>query len=243
MRAAGTLVRCAPLIGALVLVSALGLVRTAPVMAEEPAEVGVSDGGIIAAPPAPEPARPVVKRPGIVAPARTVVRADALDFRAPRPVAPRGAPSVAVKAEPATMSSAPPTPDGGLVSPAPTPSLAGVGLKLLLGSLALAALLYGAARWLKRMPFAKFLPGADGPIKVIGRTHLGPKASLCLVEVGSTTLLVSMTGTAIQALHVWPEGVTAAPGAERQGVKAPTASAQVPGQLRHLESRVTGRNV
>ena len=241
MTRAGSLVSSTLVIGALVVVAVLpGTAR--PVIAQESTPVGAADAGIVAAPPTMETARPVLRKPPIVAPARTVVRADALDLRAARPVAPRGAPSVAVKADPPATSSAPTTPDGGLVSPVPTPSLAGVGLKLLLGSLALAALLYGAARWLKRMPFAKFLPGADGPIKVIGRTHLGPKASLCLIEVGSTTLLVSMTGTAVQALHVWPEGVTLGPTADRQGGKASTASAPVPGQLRHLESRVTGRN-
>ena len=91
------------------------------------------------------------------------------------------------------------------------------------------------------MPFARFLPGTDGPIKVIGRTHLGSKASLCLVGVGSTTLLVSMTGTAIQTLHVWPDGVTGAMSADRQSFKV-SASAPVAGQLRNLESRLTGRN-
>jgi flagellar biogenesis protein FliO len=92
------------------------------------------------------------------------------------------------------------------------------------------------------MPFAKLLPGADGPIKVIGRTHLGPKASLCLIEVAETTLLVSQTATGIQTLHVWPAGSTSASG-ERPSMKAPaTPAATFPGQLKHLEGRLTGRN-
>jgi flagellar biogenesis protein FliO len=114
-------------------------------------------------------------------------------------------------------------------------SLTSVGLRLLVGSLLLAGLLYGAARLLKRMPLARLLPTADGPIKVIGRAHLGPKGSLCLVEVGPSTLLIGVTANAIQALHVWPEGAdsAAAPAAARPAI---------PGQLKNLESRLTGRN-
>ena len=53
-----------------------------------------------------------------------------------------------------------------------------------------------------------------------------------------------MTGTTIQTLHVWPDGATATPGTDRQGFKSSTTTAAAPaaGQLRQLESRLTGRN-
>jgi flagellar biogenesis protein FliO len=227
-----------PLLGVVLVVGvAFGLSSVGTrVAAEEPAEVGAADGVITPAPPMTETARPVVKN-------SAAQRAGVLEPRAPRAVTPRAVQPTADRKAPLEATSIrPPTAQGDLASPAPINSLAGVGLKLLLGSLVLAALLYGAARWLKRMPFARFLPGTDGPIKVIGRTHLGSKASLCLVEVGSTTLLVSMTGTAIQTLHVWPDGVTGAMSADRQSFKVSAASAPVAGQLRNLESRLTGRN-
>ena len=248
-----------PLVGIVLVVGTtlwLTSVRTRAA-AEEAAEPVVTEGKIMPAPSSIETARPSMRN---FAASRTGVS----EFRAPR--ADRKFPSdkSAMQTEPQTTSNRPPSNRPGLTGPAPinqaglaapatttlaspaptdaAPSLAGVGLKLLLGSLVLAGLLYAASRWLKRTPFAKFLPGTESPIKVIGRTHLGPKASLCLVEVGSTTLLVSMTGTSIQTLHVWPDGATVAPGVDRQGFKLPAPAAPIPGQLRHLESRLTGRN-
>ncbi len=235
-----------PLLGVVLVVSvAFGLssVRTRAA-AEEAVEVGASEGAITPAPPITEIARPVVKRPGIGTSTRTVGRTEMNDLRAPHATVPPRKSAAPAAVEPAADPKIPGAASARDEKPgAGAESLAGVGLKLLLGSLVLAGLLYGASRWLKRLPLARFLPGTDGPIKVIGRTHLGPKASLCLVEVGSTTLLVSMTGTTIQTLHVWPDGATGASGADRQGFKAPTApAAPAPGQLRHLESRLTGRN-
>ena len=122
-------------------------------------------------------------------------------------------------------------------------SLLGVGAKLLLGSLLLAGLLYGAARLVRRMPIAKLLPGADGPIKVIGRTHLGPKASLALVQTEGTTILVAVTPSDVRALHAW-EGpaATGTTPLDRQSKTSreglPTA-ATLPAQLRGLANRVT----
>ena len=232
-----------PLLGVVLIVSAafaLSSVRTRAA-AEEGAEV--SAGVITPAPPITDTTRPG-KKFGVAA----------TNSSGSRTMTPRATASTVdrklqsdksgTKTEPETASIRPPTAQGALASPAPAESLAGVGLKLLLGSLVLAALLYAASRWLKRLPLGRFLPGTDGPIKVIGRTHLGPKASLCLVEVGSTTLLVSMTGTTIQTLHVWPDGATATPGTDRQGFKSSTTTAAAPaaGQLRQLESRLTGRN-
>jgi flagellar biogenesis protein FliO len=89
------------------------------------------------------------------------------------------------------------------------------------------------------MPIARFLPSAEGPIRIASRTHLGARESLCLVDVGTTTLLLAVTGQSIQTLHVWPDGVrtTSAPAPfAGPGVAAPS----VPGQLRELAARLTG---
>jgi flagellar biogenesis protein FliO len=111
-------------------------------------------------------------------------------------------------------------------------------VKLLLGSLILAALLYAAARGVRRLPIGKLLPSSDGPIKVIGRTHLGPKGTLCLLEVSGTTLLLAITPGGIQTLHVWPEG--RGPGADVPAAATGPRAAALPGQLRGLETRLGG---
>src|SRR5687768_10089604 len=101
----------------------------------------------------------------------------------------QGAPSAAAPAAPAAPA------------PIATPSLIGAGNRLLVGSLILAALLFVASRLVRRMPLGRLLPRSDGPIRMVSRTHLGPKASLCLIEVESTTLLVAIAGEHISALH------------------------------------------
>jgi flagellar biogenesis protein FliO len=126
-------------------------------------------------------------------------------------------------------------------SPAPTvapPSFTSAGGTLLLGSLLLVGLLYAAARLMRRMPIARFLPSADGPIRIASRTHLGARESLCLVDVGTTTLLLAVTGQSIQTLHVWPDGVRTAPASSQ--FTGPGASPPVPGQLRALAARLSG---
>jgi len=102
----------------------------------------------------------------------------------------------------------------------------------------LVALLYAASRLVRRMPIARFLPSAEGPIRIASRTHLGTRESLCLVDVGTTTLLLAVTGQSIQTLHVWPDGVRPAPATTfaGPGLSAPS----VPGQLRELAARLTG---
>lgn len=183
-----------------------------------------------------ETARPAATRPTAVPPATRTVAAELA--RPPRPTAPR--PALVTDAKPAATPPPAPTPSSA------TESFVGVGAKLLLGSLLLAGLLVLAARYAKRLPLARFLPSTDGPIKVIGRSHLGPKGSLALIQVGGTTLLVGVTQTSIQALHSWDGSVSAAggPGGERaSGKGSPTAmaTAVLPGQLRGLETRIGTR--
>ena len=112
--------------------------------------------------------------------------------------------------------------------------------KLLLGSLVLVVLLWAAARLVKRMPIGRLLPGTQGPIRVIARTHLGAKESLCLIDVAGSTILLAVTAQSIQTVHVWPQGAgTAAPPRDGAGAPAPRSSAEpppLPGQLRNLQT-------
>jgi flagellar biogenesis protein FliO len=140
---------------------------------------------------------------------------------APAPSAPASTPTPALEPTPV-----PP-------KPAPAPSFLSTGGTLLFGSLVLVGLLYAATRVMRRLPIGRFLPSADGPIRVTARTHLGARESLCLIDVGPTTLLVAITGQSLQTLHVWPDGVNAA----ARPVAAPVA---VPGQLRELAARLSG---
>lgn len=118
----------------------------------------------------------------------------------------------------------------------------GDGWKLLVGSLVLAALVFAAARGVKRLPIARFLPSAEGTIRVTARTHLGVKEQICLVEVGSTALLIGVTAQGIQTLHVWPQGLgIAAPPAGPAG-RTGFDPAGVPGQLKSLVARLGVRH-
>jgi flagellar biogenesis protein FliO len=147
----------------------------------------------------------------------------------------------AVEAEPAATAPAPtpaPAAAPAPAPPAPAPSIMSAGGTLLLGSLVLVALLYGATRLMRRMPIARFLPSADGPIRIAARTHLGARESLCLVDVGATTLLIAVTAQSIQTLHVWPDGVKTAPSPNPLG--GPGLRPTVPGQLRDLAARLAG---
>jgi flagellar biogenesis protein FliO len=124
------------------------------------------------------------------------------------------------------------------------PWLARPEAKLLLGSLVLVVLLWAAARLVKRLPIGRLLPGVQGPIRVVARTHLGAKESLCLIDVGGAAILLAVTAQSIQAVHVWPHGVgTAAPPREGAGVTAARSPAEapvLPGQLRNLQTWLRG---
>jgi flagellar biogenesis protein FliO len=118
--------------------------------------------------------------------------------------------------------------------------------KMLVGSLLLAALLWGVTRLVRRLPVARYLPGAQGPIRVVARTHLGARESLCLVTVGPTSILLAITAQSIRALHVWPAGVGTSPSGGGDtpptNLSAPPAvPPQVPGQLRNLQAWLPGR--
>ena len=177
----------------------------------------------------------------VMAPAESARSARATRAAARPPAVETPEPSVATPASSAPAPVQPSVVPAPVPSPAPTvapPSLTSAGGTLLLGSLLLVGLLYAAARVMRRMPIARFLPGADGPIRIASRTHLGARESLCLVDVGTTTLLLAVTGQSIQTLHVWPDGVRTAPASPQ--FTGPGASPPVPGQLRALAARLSG---
>lgn len=49
----------------------------------------------------------------------------------------------------------------------------------------------------------------DGTIRILSRTYLGPKESLCLVQVGTDILLLGQTGSGITLLHTLPSNASA----------------------------------
>ena len=160
-------------------------------------------------------------------------------------VTPAVATSVGAAATPAaaTLTQLPKAPEPRTPEravPASTPSVGADGWKLLVGSVVLVVLLLLAPRFVKRLPLARLLPGTEGPIRVVARTHLGAKERLCLIEVGSTSILLALTPQGIRPLHVWPQGVNPVPGAaappadRRGGADGPG----IPGQLRSLASRL-----
>lgn len=136
----------------------------------------------------------------------------------------------------ASRSAAPAEPP--LTGSGDSTSFLGAGAKLLVASLALAGLLYLALRAARRLPISRFLPSADGPIRLVARTHLGSRESLCLIEVGSTRLLVGISAQGMETLHVWPDGGTG--GAAAAGGPTPARGLEMPGQLRALQGRVPG---
>jgi len=172
--------------------------------------------------------------------ARTPARTTAVEATEP---ATTPAPVASSSSAPAPVTTAPavPTSSTPAASPAPSPApspFTTAGGTLLVGSLVLVGLLYAAARVIRRMPIARFLPSADGPIRIASRTHLGARESLCLVDVGTTTLLLAVTGQSIQTLHVWPDGVKTTPAPP--SFAGPGATPSVPGQLRQLAARLSG---
>lgn len=77
---------------------------------------------------------------------------------------------------------------------------------LLVGGL-LAGGLFVYRRWVGRGALAQRVD----LIRVVSRSYLGPKESLCLVRVGKEHLLVGVTGSQISFLHRWEAGVAIEP--------------------------------
>lgn len=148
---------------------------------------------------------------------------------AEQPAADGPVPELPERGRPSATSRAPASPPAAAPVPASS-SFVQPELRLLLGAAVLGLLLWGATRLVRRLPIARLLPSGQGPIRVVARTHLGAKESLCLIHVGSTSILLAITATAIHTVHVWPDAAPA-------GVPAPPGEAPaVPGQLRNLQS-------
>jgi flagellar biogenesis protein FliO len=149
------------------------------------------------------------------------------------PAAPAPAPTPA----PAPVAAAP----AGARSPGFDPLAAG-GLRLLLGSLGVVALVLIGSRLLRRLPVARLLGGAEGPIRIAATAPLGAKARLCLLEVAGTTMLIAVSPQGVQPVHVWPQGAAvpagprSVPSPEPRGPEA----AALPGQLEGLATRLRG---
>jgi pyruvate dehydrogenase E2 component (dihydrolipoamide acetyltransferase) len=155
----------------------------------------------------------------------------------PMPSAPP-APAAAPAAAPAPPAPAP-APAPARPAPATDPLMAG-GLRLLLGSLGVVALVLVAGRLVRRLPVSRLLGVAgNGPIRVTASAPLGGKARVCLLEVAGTSVLVAVGPQGVQPLHAWPQAVAApAPRPVAEGRAADTPA--TPGQLEGLASRLRG---
>lgn len=71
--------------------------------------------------------------------------------------------------------------------------------------------------------------GREGTVRVLSRTYLGPKESLCLVRVGTDVLLLGQTGSGITLLHTMPSTVPA----DAAGEGADDAAIGPPGGTGH----------
>jgi flagellar biogenesis protein FliO len=88
-----------------------------------------------------------------------------------------------------------------LTSAGSTPSLWGPALRLLLGTVAIAALVLLSRRWLGALLTRSVGGGRSTPLaKVIGRHFISPKKALVLVEVEGHRLLLAETAGEIRLL-------------------------------------------
>lgn len=73
----------------------------------------------------------------------------------------------------------------------------------LLMLLVVLAVIIGLAAVVRRLNMR--LPGANGPIKIVTSTSLGPKERLVIVEVGEQKLLLGVTASHIELLQTLPD--------------------------------------
>ena len=91
-------------------------------------------------------------------------------------------------------------------APSAAESMSGPLAQMLLGLLAVVALIFGMAWLLKKMQQQAGNP-AGQPIKLLGSRALGPRERLLLVQVGNEQLLLGLTPGQITPLHVLKEPV------------------------------------
>lgn len=88
----------------------------------------------------------------------------------------------------------------------------------------------------------------DGTIRILSRTYLGQKESLCLVQVGNDVLLLGQTSAGITLLHALPPAASAAAvtggrdgeGEVRSGTSGQTTPRPPAGYARERFTGITG---
>ena len=85
------------------------------------------------------------------------------------------------------------------------PNMAGNLLQTTLGLLVVIAVIAGAAWAFKR--FGHFQAGIHGQIKVVGGISLGARERVVLLQVGEQQIVIGVTPSRIQTLHVLDEAL------------------------------------
>jgi flagellar protein FliO/FliZ len=95
--------------------------------------------------------------------------------------------------------------ESDLATPLGSPQIFNLGGGLLFVIMAIVGLgvLYAKTQGLKT--------GSDGVINIIATQAIGPKERIAIVEVSDKQLLIGMTTSSVQTLHVFDEPVVAAP--------------------------------
>jgi len=86
------------------------------------------------------------------------------------------------------------------------PNMAGNLLQTMLGLIVVIAVIGGAAWAFKR--FGHFQTGLHGQMKVVGGLSLGGRERIVLLQVGEQQLVVGVTPSRIQTLHVLDEALS-----------------------------------
>lgn len=79
-------------------------------------------------------------------------------------------------------------------------SLSSIILKLGLGLGLVILLVWGSVALLRKSAVGRQFAGGTGHIRVLERSYLGPKKSICLVRIGQRTLALGVTEDSITAL-------------------------------------------
>jgi flagellar protein FliO/FliZ len=111
--------------------------------------------------------------------------------------------------------------------------------RVLVSLLLVLALGGGVLVVLKRLQGTGGLPPRSGEIRIVGRTLLGRRASLLLVEVDGRRVLIGSTATTLTALSEWDDGVDDLPSLE-EARRSPadrfdSVLSRVMGTLRRLD--------
>lgn len=101
-----------------------------------------------------------------------------------------------------------PGPEGDVVGV----SMFGIILKLGLGLAVVVVLVWGSVAVLRRSSLGKQFSANTGRVRVLERSYLGPKKSICLVRIGQRALAIGVTESNITTLaHLDDEDLPAVP--------------------------------